>query len=191
MPERLITCSKPIKWYAEVHKVTPACGDKHQQSQACREACGRDTKRHPCRQTHTHTHTHARLHVPFDVLMLSCSDDNFIEKEGGNVVQTFWLQAHGHAQQKIKGCAATLPPLYLSLSPSVSHTDTHTCRGEHRASQQPAALFSLLTCWVSSSPSRLLAPVLLDIIEQGSADREGKRVRSERENTTVWVRSLL
>lgn len=66
--------------------------------------------------TSANTHTHTYMRHSFDVLMLSCSDDNFIE-EGGNLVQTFWLQARRRAQQKRTCCH---PTTSLSLPPSLS-----------------------------------------------------------------------
>lgn len=78
--------------------------------------------------------THTQLHIPFDVLMLSCSDDNFIEEEGGNVVQTLWLQ-------EAQTCTTRKDPVpHSHNSPSLPLTHTH--RGGQKASQLLAA-FSL------------------------------------------------
>lgn len=66
-----------------------------------------------------------------------------------------------------------LPP-YLHTD-TQTNTDTHTCT--QTASQLPVVLCSLLICWVSPSPLRLLASPLLDIREKDSAEGENMKKR--------------
>ena len=80
--KNLLSGTKHMKLHVEAHKSTSAWGHARQQSQARRQACGHDAQHHLL-LVHTHVHTRAQLKVPFDVLVLSCSDDNFIGKGRG------------------------------------------------------------------------------------------------------------